>query len=325
MKYSKDQLEHLGNPYLTDMDEIKVVMSDLLEQLQKDCSRLSIAEKDWICSKLNILHNDKDELLDPYNFPCCEESIFYDRYLWYFQNLEGFYPVRIWKGEVTGASKIRDITMLEIHHQTWRATILVESHSDPLLHNISTETRHQLKEIERYCRKGFLGANRKKAMEKEMVLHSKFVFRNVQSFYEENPPKWTLDVDGKTLLIDSFSYIHILLRHFGQSIKEHQTDKSYHVEGLDYKNLPIELGRIITAYSKVSSGQFDGQRIFFKMNGKIYAIWLRELKTGIKGGGVLSEYRVQTFYPVEDINELKRIGHNYQNEVESGGFIFFLN
>ncbi|WP_100629758.1 hypothetical protein [Algoriphagus formosus] len=324
MKYYKDQLEYLGNPYLTDMDEIKRVISNLMERLNQDCSSLSIAEKDWICSKIQILHNEKDELLDPYDFPCCDESIFYDRYLWYFNNLEGFYPVRIWKGEVTGHDKERDIQMLERHHQSWKAIILNNSHSDSLLNNISTETRHQLREIERYCRKAFLGANKRKALEKELILHSKFVFRYVQAFYEENAPHWTMVVDGKNILIDSFSYVHTLLRHFGKSLKEHQDDKSYHVEGLDYKNLPLEFGRIISAYSKISSGHFDEQKIFFKMNGKIYAIWFREFKSNIRGGRVLSEFRVQTFYPVEDPKELKRINNDYTKEVESNGLIFFL-
>jgi len=322
--YSKDQIAILENPNLTSIHETQKVLQGLLNKMSNDCNSLSIAEKDWICSKIQMLHNENDEQLDPYNFPCCEESIFYDRYLWYFNNLEGFYPVRIWKGEVTGISKDRDVQMLEKHHQLWKAVIQNNSHKDPLLNNVSTETRHQLKEIERYCQREFLGANKKKAMEKEMILHSKFVFRYVQAFYEENGPKWTMAVDGKNLRVDSFSYIHILFRHFGQSIKDHQEGKSYHVEGLDYRNLPLELGKIISAYSKISTGQFDGLKIFFNMHGKVYAIWFREVRTGINGRGVLSEFRVQTFYPVEDPQELKKINFNYTNKVESDDFIFFL-
>lgn len=325
MKYSKDDLSKIDNPYNTPIDNIAEVISDLLNKLDNSCDSLSLAEKDWICSKINILYDNFDRPLDPYDFACCEQSIFYDRYLWYFNNLEGLYPVKTWKGVITGTEKERDIQMLEKHHQTWKQTVELTNHSDGLIQNVATETRHQIKEIKKYCKNEFLGSKKEKALIKSTILNSKYVFRFVQAYYQENPKVERYTLDGKDIVIDSFGYIHILFRHYGQMIKEHQLNKSYHIEGLDHKNLPKELISLVVSYSKISSGYFDGQKIYLKINNKFYGMWFREFNTNIKGGGTKSEFKLQTFYPVEDVKELKKIKDSYGSEIEADGIIFLLN
>lgn len=325
IKYYKDQLELLGNPYVTDMEETAKVCKDLLKKMSNDCNSLSFSEKDWICNNIQILHDKNDKLLDPYDFPCCEDSIFYIRYPLYFNNVDGHYPALDWTGKIEGVKKDRDLQMLNQNFKNWNDTISITNHKDPLLNYVSKETRHQIKEIERYCKNEYLGLNKKQYLIKSIVLNTKYLFRYVQKFYEENPEKIINIIDEKETSIDAFAYIHIMSRHYGQMIKEHQIGKSYHVEGLDYKNMPMELSRILIGYGKISSGKFDGQKIYFLINGKPYGIWFKQIKSNIKGGGVKIEYRVQTFYPVEDINELKKLKQNFPNQTESNGIIYLTN
>ena len=75
IRYHKDQLALLGNPYRTDMDKMGQVCTDLLAKMSHDCNSLSLSEKDWICNYIQILHDKNDKLLDPFDFPCCEASI----------------------------------------------------------------------------------------------------------------------------------------------------------------------------------------------------------------------------------------------------------
>jgi len=323
MPYSKDYLDKLGNTNTSTVKERNVVISELFHKLSQGCEKLSIVEKDWICLYIQIVANENDKFFDPYDFPCCKESIFYDRYLNYFNNLDGLLPVKNWNRIVTGTEKNRDIQMLESHHLQWKKTIEITDHSDNLLQNVSVETRHHIKEIKKFCKNEFLGSNKERALIKSMILQSKFFFRNVQVYYEENNQREFYQIDGKKVVIDSFGFIHILFRHYGQLIKEHQFQKSYHIEGLDYKNLPKEMIAIITAYSKISSGQFDGKKIYLKIKEKIYCICFREIKTNVKDRGTISEFRLQTFYPLEDTKKLLKITKNFSNEIESGDFVFY--
>lgn len=324
MTYSRDILRSLEDPSLADHDLAASVASDLFSKIHSDCESLSIAEKDWMCRKIQILHTDKDGRLDPFNFPCCADAMFNIRYILYFNNIEGWYPAYDWNGEISHDKKERDLTLLNHSYVEWKNIIERTNHTNDILRNTATETRHHLKEIGRFCKQTFAGYNRKKYLEKSIILHSKYMHRMVLSFYEENPIKENIPVDGKLIRIDSFSYVHILFRHYSKLIKEYQIGKSYHDEVLDYKNLPLEIKRILNAYSEVSNNTFDGQKVYFYLEEKLYAIWFRPIKTSVESGQILVEHKVQTMYPVEDPKELERAKSNFPKEVESKRLLFIL-
>jgi hypothetical protein len=107
-------------------------------------------------------------------------------------------------------------------------------------------------------------------------------------------------------LIDSFSYIHIFFRHYAASLKEYQTDKSYHYDRkIDYKELPTFLSYIIQSFKdSVSSDEFNGEKITFILNETTYVIWFKLISQSTIHPPLL---RVQTFYPVEKQIHIKKI------------------
>lgn len=324
MAYSRELLRELEDPSTADDEIVISFAGDLFSRVHTDCESLSIAEKDWICRKIQIVHNDKDDRLDPFDFPCCSDAMFNIRYILYFNNIEGWYPAYDWKGEIPPDKKKRDLTLLNQSYVEWKNVIERTNHTNDLLRNIATETRHHLKEIGRFCNQTFTGYNRKKYLEKSIILNSKYMHRMVLSFYDENPIKENIEVDGKLVRIDSFAYVHILFQHYSKLIKEYQIGKTYHDEVLDYKNLPLEIKRILNAYSEVSNDTFDGQKVYFYLMDKLHAIWFRLIKTSIKAGRVLEEHKVQTLYPVEDPKELERAKNNFPIQVESKGLTFII-
>lgn len=325
MTFSRKELRELSNPYTANLERTSIVGSELLRKIHDDCSNLTLSEKYWICNKLQILQDHNDNRLDPYDFICCEDVLFQIRYILYFNNVEGWYPALDWYGEIDELKKKRDLLLLNKSFIEWEQVIKITNHSSELLQNVSTETRHHLKLIDRYCKNSFIGNNRRNYLRKSLILHSKYMFRMVEEYYEEFPDKQYFDIEGNSIVVDSYFFIHTLFRHYGQIIKEYQVGKSYHKEGLDYKNLPNEVLRIIDSYSQVSNGQFDGQKIYFNHNGEVYAIWFRKVKRNISPGVFVEDYRVQTLYPVELSTDLKKLNDIYQIHSKSNNYTFFLN
>ena len=147
-------------------------------------------------------------------------------------------------------------------------------------------------------------------MKKSITLHSKFIYLTIKETYEElASEEYIVEIDSKNLLIDSYSFVHILFRHYSQMIKEHQQDKTYHFNKIiDYKNIPVILKNIIECYKvTIPKNTFNGQKIYLLINNETYAIWFRKIPKHLKGNIQVEYFRVQTFYPVTDIKELLSI------------------
>ena len=112
----------------------------------------------------------------------------------------------------------------------------------------------------------------------------------VLEYYQENNEVESIEINRQNIRIDSFSFIHILFRHYAQVIKEYQAGKTYHEDlSIDYKNIPKELLRIIRTYNLLDNTNFDNQKIYFSLNGKIYAVWFRAIRRSVRGGGVIEK------------------------------------
>lgn len=296
--YTRSQLEVLKLPG-ANRDQKVNAMNVLVEALQNELP-LTMAERAWICFHLEILHPTEDEnvTLDPFDFDC-REALFRNRYILYFNNVLGWYPVKDYKGVIEGPEKQRDLDMLEQHYDAWQTVTSIQNHQDSLLQNISTETRHHILLIERFCKKTFSGGNRRDYLVRSIILHSEYMYYMIKEYYEENDFEIHLEISNQNIVIDSFSYVHIMFRHYAQLIKEYQVGKSYHIVGLDYKNLPSELRRIILGY-QATGADFDGQKIYFKHNDNLYVIWFRPILKSMPGNRQVMQLRVQTLYPIEN-------------------------
>lgn len=316
MSYSRDLLRLLDDPDISEPQESQEVVSKLLEKLYAS-EAMTLAEKTFICRKLPLIHSSEnlDQPLDPYDFPLCEEVLFRIRYIIYFNNVNGWYPALDWRGEIPPVQKEKDLQLINRHYSLWSEVINRTDHNDGILQHISKETRHHIKEIKRFCKRQFVGSNRRDYLIKSLVLHSKYMHYVVLEFYEENEQVELLEFEGKFIRIDAFSFIHILFRHYAQIIKEYQVGKSYHGELIDYKDLPKELMKFIGNYLSIAANSFDSQKIYFTLENQLYAIWFRSIKRDVHGGQTVEELRVQTFYPVDDPKELERVSEYYDHSV----------
>lgn len=324
MAFTREELRDLNDPSNFHTERKKEVLQALINKLVAN-EKLTLAEGEWVCGKLKLLQSHEDySPLDPYDYPICSDAIFRLKYRLYFNNVNGWYPAWEWDREVKGAEKERDINMLSSHYESWYETIVKTDHRNDILQNVSTETRHHIRGIERYCRQQYLGSHRRNYLIKSIVLHSKYMYYLVCEYYEENEDIVRAKINNNAIRIDSFSFIHILFRHYSQIIKEYQVGKSYHDESFDYKNIPKELLRIIEAYNSLQPKSFDARRIYFLFRDRLHAIWFRSIRYNEPGGKVKTELRVQTLYPVEDIKEKEQAKLRFPETCTSGEFEFLL-
>lgn len=314
MSYSRKYLRTLNSS--ASKEEVQKVTTELLQKLH-DGEPLTIAERYWICPFMQIIYNSEDgKALDPFDFPGCKEAVFRDRYLLYFNNIEGWRPAKDFYGEIPHHIKQRDLDLLDREATNWATIIEVTNHSDQILQFTAKEVRDQLKEITKYCA-GQFGYNREKHLQKQFLLHSKYMYHLVCEYYEENNSEIVIQVCGQDVYINAYVYIHVLSRHFAQLVKEHMLDKSYHDERVDHLNLPDQLADILKCYDAISPKSFDGKKIYFKIKGDVFVIWIK-----VDKGTRPHRLRINSFYPVTDPVELKGL-ENYNDLVQSGDYEFY--
>src|SRR5690606_35189264 len=129
-----------------------------------------------------------------------------------------------------------------------------------------------------------------------------------------------VEINGQQVLIDGFTYIHTLFRHFSEKIKGHQAGKSYHFdENIGFKEIPNFLQKAFNCFkNQPESIKFNYVNLFVNFNGEIYAIWLRRITKYVKGKEKKNYYRVQTFYPVENEIELQKVKKHLKIETNCG-------
>ena len=309
LTFSRKELQDSKSMTKQRLQEITV---RLLEKLNNNES-LTLAESKFICLNLKTIYSaDTDEIaFKAENFKQCSDFLFWEKYILYWSDHEGWGQIKDSKTTfVSPSQKVQDVELLQMHYEQWREIIYGDTFPNTMIQTIANETKRLIKELTTISKDRGEGANHQRYIEKALILHSKYLYYQVQEFYEENNPvEETINLCGELVVIDNFVYIHTLFGHFAAAIKFGRSGKSYHsVDKVDYKNLPKEILSILAIFSKtVDCKHFDKQSIFFNYHGSDFAIWFRPLARSVKKIGQQSILRVQTFYPVELADDLKKI------------------
>jgi len=310
MHYTREKLDSFE---MADRDrkEFNSAIEDLVPRVLNG-EKVSLAEEEFACSIIRTLRkeNSSEYAYNIKDIANCKNYRFRSTYLLYFNNVNGSKPATDIYGEIPFAQKTIDATYLHQEYLNWLKLLETKENEQDLIGNIARETKAQIKEIIKYANRRFLGSRYQEYLKKSIVLHSKFIYLTIKETFEEiGNEEFIIEIDGKNLQIDSYSFVHILFRHYSQIIKEHQQDKTYHFdENIDYKDIPNILKNIVECYKvTVPNSTFNGQKIYVLINNEIYAIWLRKITKHLKGNTQVEYFRVQTFYPVNDSKELSAI------------------
>ena len=318
--YSRDYLNrfHQDTSLLLTPEHLAVL--DELQNMVLRRDKLTIAESSYAAF---IPQLAKQPLYNPRAYPECENGVFNNVYPTYAANLNGHPTLRSARGIIPVEQQRADVLLLESHHQTWKAEIENQRHSEVIKKYVAAETRQQLREHKKLTANKGLGSNKLEYDRKSIILQSKMIFLKVSEFYEElGALKQDLVRCGHEIWVDSYSYIHILFRHFSPHLNPHQ-QKDYHFDQtIDFDNMPSYLRRFISQYfSTVGCEFFNGRSIYLRYRGTLYAMFFEPhpVFTGRTQRNVL---RLETFFPVSVSQMLEHI-KQLSETITKGDLSFF--
>jgi hypothetical protein len=322
MTYTRDTLYRKKT-----LIEEQTISQNLFNRLINS-EKLTVAEGRYICGRLELLRSDDPNAvpLNGLDYPQCVNCIFMDKYVTYFKNFEGWDYQEGPFGEIPKAQKIADISFLNDQYLLWKTNVVENLRlKDELLRHVQIETYRQLKTLKEYCKEVGYGSNRFKHLAKGLILNSKFTYITALEYYEDgNVKEQSIDICNHKIVVDSYAYVHILFRHYAAQVKEHLQDKSYHNLGdFDYKQIPKEIFSFLTQFSAVADcNSFDEEKVFFRFNGNLYALWWKKTPRQLKGLPKETIFRVETLYPVEAQRDLDKIAQKTEINITNTLSIF---
>ena len=300
-----------------ELDRVITILADLLRRV-KEKKKLTEHEKYFFCTagiKLEMIPGTLDD------YDCCANFKFTDIYLSYWYDLYGNSSyTKIKKGVEYVPSKTEiknDIVFLHLESRKWERIIKIENHSNLLLQEVSKEARKELKALSKdigkiYFRRQIIEFNLFKL---KILLQSKNIYcRSLLVLEKFKEQGCELSLNGNKVEIDEYSVVHILNRHFAEMTK-HNPSKSFHNENFEPDYLNIQLSDIFQEID--NSHLLIGQEISdltFKYNNVIYRIWVKSKTRQAKGGERFDYYRLETFYPLEEKQDLDLLLRDYSLE-----------
>mgnify|MGYP001791911916 FL=1 len=309
MAYSREYLESLRKSEKP-TEEFRLVVQKLADKVFAN-QVLTSAEEQFVCGTIERLKNAKNQRdINIHEHKSCNNYVFRNRYLLYFNDLNGDKPVYDFDGEIIEKRKKADIDFLQKEYENWFNDIEGKMSGNELINYVAQETIYQIKELNKYCDILVIGANRKEYLRKSLVLHGKYIYLIVKEYFQEiGKNEIVIQLDERKILIDGFTYVHTMFRHFAEGIKEHQFTKSYHFDkNIGFKAIPNFLSDAINCFKSLpQSKSFNNRDLHFIFNDKIYLLWVRPFSKYNKGIIKVDYLRVQTFYPVDNQKDLLRI------------------
>lgn len=329
MKHYEVSELNLKNASEEEQLRTRVIFENLRERARKNEILLE-REKDFLCMGLKISNWDDGKREE---FSACENSIFKELYLTYFHNnLEGpFFKARKGKAvEVSELEKIKDFKTLMNISDSWLQQLEIENHKEPVIQELSIETRRDLKKLnQKYSGLNKIFKRQKddfRLKKDKIILQSKFIFLLVKSVIENNDSKdFEIQFSNEIIEFGIYSLVHIISRHYAEPIKGDE-DKTYHYDNFYPTELHLDLKDILVEIDKLNIVDINlTDRIVFKFKNVIYKLWIQKRFKQVKGKGNIKIFRIQTFYPIYSETDLKDISENYNETEISENLSVFVN
>ncbi|OJW84661.1 MAG: hypothetical protein BGO69_08045 [Bacteroidetes bacterium 46-16] len=312
--FSIDELQFSQDDSIAEQLRSRKVFETLKKRAEKGLS-LTEHEKNFFCEGVEISHIQSDGRWEDY--PCCDNPRFKFTYLIYFNDITGggkYYSIKGTQEYRVPPEESRiAIAYLEEKAKEWDVIVQKTNHTEKLLQESCTEARSDLKALDKlpqFVNDQFSkGSFRYKYKRWGILLRARYIYLKALEIFEAlTPDDLTLKLNNEKIEIDEYSIIHVTSRHFAGITQQTEADKSYHVHTF----LPWQLGpQLKPIFEQIDkTGLFKDQsldKIAIQFKGTDYLIWTKEREKFEKGKGKSIARRLETFYPVEDAVELKKL------------------
>lgn len=283
---------------------------------ERDEKNLYIAEYEkyftWLLVRSANSKGHNFELLKCFDHP--EFKFLYFTYLFDFTgNSKYRKPIGIGYYNVLEDEVKADLNLLFKTADEWEHVINKTNHKEQLLYQAAVEAREEIRNLNKQpgiINDKHLGEKSSYVFKvRKILLHSKFLYCMALEIIETSTiHDFRFTLNEEVIEFNEFSLIHILNRHFAQTAKQYNTDKSFHTQNMKPRILGSQLKNIIEAIdlSKILQGK-SIDKIAFKLNGLTYLIY-----TKLKIDGKRKYRRLETFYILHDAEILKQLIENSQ-------------
>lgn len=317
--YTREYLHNLQYSGSNNELEIRNVFERIQDAL-KNQEFTTTMERDFFCRIRE--HLLTDEIPSDYN--ACDEFIFEKLYFQYvtFDNLDCTKEQTDFKGNLISKEQ-RKLDRLNLDRYTSEWLDLVASFEtinndpdrDPFLKAILRETKDMFKELKRNQSDGDSLSEGINYEKKRVVLFQRWIYKKSKIYVEGTSVEdRKIEIGDFEFIIDEYSFAHVLSRHFGQTLKSVYTEKSVFSPEFRPENIVKQLSNIFELVNE--SGYIDEyqikDRIYFEYRDKIYAVYFKQAHLNRKGIKPLIYYRLNSFYPVESVQELMNIDLVYE-------------
>lgn len=314
--FSPDELEFKEDSFAEQVRTRKI-----FEELKKRAiagKSLLEREKRFLCVGLKISYIETDG--KPEDFKFCDDFIFRELYLTYFHNnLSGpFHKAKRGKiVEVSEREQIKDFKLLQSFSNKWQKEIEFTKHKDQVLQELASETRKDLKELDKKYPKlvrRFRKQQDKYRLQKDkIIMQSKFIYHLTKNVIEDYDKKeFEIPFSGQTVELTIYSFIHIINRHYSEHIKD-KPDKTFHYDNFHPKELHLDLRNILTEIDKLNLINLnETDNLIFEFKDVVYHLWFKKWLKQIKGKSDVEINRIQSFYPIYDESVISEINSDYE-------------
>ncbi|HWB64167.1 MAG TPA: hypothetical protein VG603_11690 [Chitinophagales bacterium] len=342
-KFTEPEIELFNN---ADLDAAKVDFDKLHKRVVAG-KQLTELEKTFFCKYIpTFLPNSKAE-----DFPECADFRFKTTYIWYWQDLTGgikyFKPVSLttedlssfdldevkqnpakYKREVGAQEAQADLAYLESEAHSWYKKMQASNPGDSL-YCAKVETDEQIRQLDEQpeFKNDFYmkGTIKYRLIKRGIILQSKYAYLMMKEEVEKlDKADLFFTLNGIDIELTECTILHILFRHYSALTKKYNTGKSFHNTDFHYRKLPEQLRSMLKKIE--DSGLYKNDsvaKISINYNGVPYCIRTGDVLQRQVAGQTMPFVRIQTFYPVEDLDELNTLKTDYKVVSLSGGLELF--
>lgn len=302
MLYPAEELQNLQ------FHELNLPLSRYLFKFynkRNEIRKLKAHEKDFLFRNMYILR--KEDGIRAYNLYEIEEAsnfIFNKLILIYNENLNFEAPIIGPFGELTTDEITRDKEFIDQHYQLWINEL--SSRKGIYFSLLFDETNKKMKFLDKSLVQGEITTEQHALKKKYLFLLMYFIYYKVKYFFDEKVSNSIIfNINGFLFVINIYTYIHVLSRHYIPSINFIDITKSINDELpiINTEKLPISLKDIISQYyDNKGIPTEDDEYLIFTYNRTPYIIWIK-----YKSINELNHQRgfeVRTFYRCEEERDL---------------------
>lgn len=218
---------------------------------RKEIRKLKTHEKDYLFHNMSILRDENDKKsFDIVSIKEASEYNFYYLILTYSENLDFDKPTQNYLGQIISRKDMEDD---KVHYDgyftDWKKQL--ESSKGRYCSIIYIELNRRLKELNVEYEDGRIDKTIFDYQTKYLYTVSFFIYYKVKLFFDGMAEKYILlKVFGENIVINIYSFVHILFRHYFPSMDIGKGNRSIntHLPFLDINNLPLSLYSFITKY-----------------------------------------------------------------------------